>query len=60
METETNVYFRGLERQGVAGNGPEDARGVLNFHQGSGRIDIHTCKNIMCRSLHMITYNLSK
>lgn len=48
---ETNVYFGGLAWQEGAGKEPEDARGVLNFHQSSGGIDIHICKNIMCRSL---------
>lgn len=57
---ETNVYFGGLEWQGGAGKEPEEARGALSLHQGSDGIDIHICKDIMCRSLHMTTYNLSK
>lgn len=39
---------------------PGDAGGVLNFHQGSGGMNIHICKNIMCRSVHTATYTLSK
>lgn len=50
----------GLECQGGAGKEPEEARGVLNLYQDSDGIDIHICKDIMCRSLYMTTYNLSK
>lgn len=44
MEIETNVYFGGVEGMGGTVKEPEDAGGVLNFHQGSSGMDMHICK----------------